>query len=94
MRLTCVWFNKAGAARHPETPMNKIFKDLLSLHGYPLPFESIERVTGEVETPDYANGYGNRIASERAFPRLGRAHGRVAAVRHDSRDVCVTGGCA
>lgn len=74
--------------------MNKIFKDLLSLHGYPLPFESIERVTGETETPDYANGYGNQVASKRAFPRLGRVSGRTAAARHDPRDVCVTGGCA
>lgn len=74
--------------------MNKLFKDLLSLHGYPLPFESIERVTGEVETPDYASGYGNRIASGRAFPRLGRTSVRTAAVRHDPRDVCVSGGCA
>lgn len=92
MRLTCVSFNKAGPARQPETPMNKIFKDLLSLHGYPLPFESIERVTGEAETPDYANGYGNRVASARAFPPLGRPG--AAAVRHDPRDVCVAGGCA
>ena len=74
--------------------MNKIFKDLLSLHGYPLPFESVERVTGEVETPDYAEGYGNRIASKRAFPRLGRTSRGIAAVRHDPREVCVTGGCA
>lgn len=74
--------------------MNQLFKNLLSLHGYPLPFESIERVTGEAETPDYANGYGNRIASERAFPRLGGKAGHIAAVRPGSRDVCTTGGCA
>lgn len=69
--------------------IQRMFRDLLSLHGYPLPFESIERITGETETPDYARGYGNRNASARTFPGLG--HGTDASAR--AGNTCVAGGC-
>ena len=95
MRWNCVLFNRAASppteANMGKHPFQRIFKDLLSLHGYPLPFESIERITGAAETPDYGRGYGNRTASAQAFPPLGKkpSHARRAA---DAG--CVAGGCA
>lgn len=76
MRLNCVLFNRAANPPTESTMgkyLHRAFRDLLSLHGYPLPFESIERITGTTETPDYRRGYGNRAASVQAFPRAGRA---------------------
>ena len=73
-------------------PFQRIFKDLLSLHGYPLPFESIERITGAAETLDYGRGYGNKAASAQAFPSLGKA-GPASAKRAPGAG-CVAGGCA
>ena len=75
----------------------RAFRDLLSLHGYPLPFESIERVTGEAEAPDYSRGYGNRTASTRAFPALGKAAAKAPAAARSAPPAeagCVVGGCA
>jgi len=43
--------------------MNRIFKDLLSLHGYPLPFESVEPVAER----QFGPRYGNRTVAERLF---------------------------
>jgi hypothetical protein len=94
MRLSCVSFKKAGAACHQERTMNEIFKGLLFLHGYPLPFESIEGRTDEVVGEKYASGLGNRIASQRKFAPLGHARRQSdGAVRPSAREVCVAGGC-
>ena len=68
--------------------IQRMFRDLLSLHGYPLPFESVERVIGETESPDYRRGYGNRNASARRFAGLGRGAGGTTGGTH-----CAAGGC-
>jgi hypothetical protein len=90
MRLACVSFKKAGAACHQERTMNEIFKGLLFLHGYPLPFESIEGSKGDADDRKFADGYGNRVASQRMFAPLGR---RQRAAAPPPQDVCVAGGC-
>jgi hypothetical protein len=69
---------------------HRVFRDLLSLHGYPLPFESIERIAGEAETPDYSRRYGNDAASARSFCALGGPAGAKTA----AGAACATGGCA
>jgi hypothetical protein len=69
--------------------IKRMFRDLLSLHGYPLPFESVERVIGETEAPDYRRGYGNRGASARTFPGLGNGTGVSAR----AGECCAAGGC-
>lgn len=68
---------------------HRAFRDLLSLHGYPLPFESIERVTGTAEAPDYGRGYGNRAASATAFPRKDPAGRAQCAPAARDGDPCV-----
>jgi hypothetical protein len=67
---------------------HRMFQDLMSLHGYPLPFESVERVTGQAEAADYTRGYGNRAASARAFKASARPQAGAAP------RACATGGCA
>lgn len=70
-----------------------IYKNLLFLHGHVLDPRIVE------DRPDesYAEGYGNRVASARFFPLLGRgrqagdAQRREVAPRLD--DVCTAGGC-
>jgi hypothetical protein len=95
MRWNCVLFNRAASppteANMGKHPFQRIFKDLLSLHGYPLPFESIERITGAAETPDYGRGYGNGTASAQAFPPLGKA---PSPAKRPVDAGCVAGGCA
>lgn len=76
MRWNCLLFNRA--AKPPTESMmrkflHRAFRDLLSLHGYPLPFESIERLTGAAETPDDRRRHGSRAASAQGLPRAGRA---------------------
>jgi hypothetical protein len=93
MRLTCVSFKKAGAACHQEQTMNDIFKGLLFLHGYRLPFESLEGADGRIAGEEYAAGYGNRIASQRAFPALGHGRQQRNADNTPMQEVCVTGAC-
>lgn len=73
--------------------MNEIFKGLLSLHGYRLPFESIEGADGKIAGTEYANGYGNRVASQRAFPALGHGRRRGEGRGSASGQVCTTGAC-
>jgi hypothetical protein len=94
MPLACASFKKAGAACHPEQTMNDIFKGLLFLHGYRLPFESIEDADGHIAGEEYATRYGNRVASRRAFPPLGHGKRRLdAGNRASAQDVCATGAC-
>lgn len=73
--------------------MNEIFKGLLSLHGYRLPFESIEGVDGRIAGADYAIGYGNRGASQRAFPTLGHGRRRSDTGTTPDGQVCTAGAC-
>lgn len=60
--------------------MNRIFKDLLSLHGYPLPFESSETVAERRAADAAAFGprYGNRAAATRLFGSTGADSARPA----------------
>ena len=64
------------------------FRDLLSLHGYPLPFESVERAAGAAD--------GIRGRGDRARAPKGRSPGREAmpAQARGSGAGCVAGGCA
>ena len=74
--------------------MNDIFKGLLFLHGYRLPFESIEGSDGEMAGEKYASGFGNHAATQRKLASLGHARRqRGAAVRLPEQEVCVAGGC-
>lgn len=41
-------------------PVRKVFRDLLSLHGYPLPFESIERLVEADGAAERERGEGER----------------------------------
>lgn len=71
--------------------MNRIFKDLLALHGYPLPFESTETIAEREAANAAAFGprYGNRIAAARLFG-AGRPAPRAPAA--DVRG-CALGTC-
>jgi hypothetical protein len=94
MRLACASFKKAGAACHQERTMNDIFKGLLFLHGYRLPFESIEGSDGAEAGEKYASGFGNHAASQRKFAPLGHVRRqRGDEVRSPAQEVCVAGGC-
>lgn len=74
--------------------MNEIFKGLLFLHGYRLPFESIEDGDGVVAGEKYASGLGNRAAAQRRFAPLGHARRqRDDASRPAAREACIAGGC-
>lgn len=44
--------------------------------------------------PSYAQGYGNRVANQRAFPKLGHAHAR-SGLPAPARSVvaCTAGAC-
>lgn len=69
-----------------------IFKNLLFLQGY----LTDPRDADDVDGISYAQGYGNHVASERAFGRLGHAHaaGRDAAAPAPLvNDLCTAGGC-
>lgn len=68
-----------------------IFKDMLYLHGYLIE----PRFAEELEPEHYAEGYGNRIASKKAFAPLGRGHARQAPVAAPLGEaLCPAGGCA
>jgi hypothetical protein len=67
--------------------MNEIFKGLLFLHGYPLPFESIEGDRDAVAGEKYASGLGNRAASQRKFAPLGHGRRQRADARTPAQDV-------
>lgn len=71
--------------------MNRIFKDLLALHGYPLPFESTETIAEREAANAAAFGprYGNRIAATRLFG-TGRTAPRAAAADVQG---CTLGAC-
>ena len=73
--------------------MNEIFKGLLSLHGYRLPFESTEGADGRIAGVEYAIGYGNRVASQRAFPTMGHGRRRGDAGNEPAGHVCTSGAC-
>lgn len=49
--------------------MNRIFKDPLALHGYPLPFESTETIAERkaADAAAFGTRYGNRTAARRLF---------------------------
>lgn len=61
---------------------HRMFRDLMSLHGYPLPFESVERVSGQLKAADHTGSHGRRDAS-------------VSGLRPGAAPrACATGGCA
>ena len=71
--------------------MNRIFKELLSLHGYPLPFESSETVAQRTTAAAAAYGprYGNRSEARRLFGPAAGAPRPAAAEPHG----CTAGAC-
>ena len=71
--------------------MNRIFKDLLALHGYPLPFESTETITERKAADAAAFGprYGNRTESTRLFGAAAPARRAAPTVEHG----CTLGAC-
>ena len=71
--------------------MNRIFKDLLSLHGYPLPFESVEGAVERKAADAAAFGprYGNRTEARRLFGPAAGAPRPAAADPHG----CTAGAC-
>jgi hypothetical protein len=74
--------------------MNDIFKGLLFLHGYRLPFESIEGSDGAEAGEKYASGFGNHAASQRKFSPLGHARRlRNTGVQPAAQEICTAGGC-
>lgn len=69
-----------------------IFKNILFLQGY----LTDPRDANDSDEVSYARGYGNHIASEKAFGRLGHAHANergAAAPDTLANDVCATEGC-
>jgi hypothetical protein len=74
--------------------MNDIFKGLLFMHAYRLPYESIEGSDGEQAGEKYASSFGNHAASQRKFAPLGHARRqRDDAGRLPAQEICVAGGC-
>ena len=71
--------------------IHELFQGLLSLHGHRLPFEAIPGVDDTAPAADYTRGYGNRVASQRAFAPLG--HGRRREPAPGPQDICTAGGC-
>ena len=71
--------------------MNRIFKDLLALHGYPLPFESVETIAERKAADAAAFGprYGNRAESTRLFGAARSARRAAPTVEHG----CTLGAC-
>ena len=71
--------------------MNRIFKELLSLHGYPLPFESSETVAQRTTAAAAAYGprYGNRAAASRLFGTAAPAPRALDPNAHG----CTVGAC-
>lgn len=70
--------------------MNRIFKDLLSLHGYPLPFESVEGVVERKgAAAAYGPRYGNRVEARRLFGAAAGAPRHAVADPHG----CTAGAC-
>lgn len=65
-----------------------IYKGLLYTQGYLL-----DPQYADDATPRYADGYGNRIANERAFPRLGHARASAPAAAPPPVEVCTAGAC-
>ena len=63
--------------------MNRIFQDLLSLHGYPLPYAPTESASERKAADAAAFGprYGNRRASARLFGAPAVAAAAVTACR-------------
>ena len=72
--------------------MNRIFKDLLALHGYPLPFESTETIAERQAADAAAFGprYGNRVAATRLF---GKSRATSARVLDPGAHGCTLGAC-
>lgn len=63
-----------------------IFKNMLFLHGYLIDPREADDPDGD----SFAQGYGNQIASAKAFPPLGNARNAGPAI---GDDLCPTGAC-
>ena len=70
-----------------------VFKNLLFLHGYLIDPREADDPDGET----FAQGYGNHVASGKAFAPLGHAHVAANPVRAPrvvvGQDLCPTGAC-
>ena len=63
-----------------------IFKNMLFLQGYLIDPREADDPDGD----SFAQGYGNQVASAKAFPPLGNARNVLPALGHD---ICPTGAC-
>jgi hypothetical protein len=63
-----------------------IFKNMLFLQGYLIDPREADDPDGD----SFAQGYGNQVASARAFPPLGNARSTLPAI---GDDLCPTGAC-
>ena len=70
----------------PPEPAIKIFKNLFFVLGYLI----APRVVDDPDGDSFAQGYGNQIASAKAFPPLGNARTARPAI---GDDLCPTGAC-
>ena len=69
-----------------------VFKNLLFLHGYLIDPHEADDPDGD----SFAQGYGNQVASDKAFAPLGHAHAAVNVARITpcvGQDLCPTGAC-
>ena len=63
-----------------------IFKNMLFLQGYLIDPREVDDPDGD----SFAQGYGNQVASAKAFPPLGNARSVQPTLGHD---ICPTGAC-
>jgi hypothetical protein len=63
-----------------------IFKNMLFLQGYLIDPREADDPDGD----SFAQGYGNHIASAKAFPPLGNVRSTLPAI---GDDLCPTGAC-